>query len=86
MMAKFQNTAVQIRPESIFLCVSWVERTCKWIIANRQVAQLVKKVNTALSSLESTVRIFAGKQHVLYGFTGVDNDPVVAMDLLIWQT
>lgn len=46
-------------------------------------AQLVKKVNTALSSLESTVRIFAGKQHVLYGFTGVDNDPVVAMDLLI---
>lgn len=49
-------------------------------------AQLVKKVNAALSSLESTVRIFAGKQHVLYEITGVDNDPVVEMNLLIWQT
>lgn len=46
-------------------------------------AQLVKKVNAALSSLESTVRIFAGKQHVLYEFTGVDNDSLVAMNLLI---
>jgi len=43
MMAKPQNKALQVRSEEDCLCISWAERTYKWIIADRQMAQLVKR-------------------------------------------
>lgn len=44
-----------------------------------------KKVKPELFSMESAVGTLADNQHVLDALPGVDNDPVVAMNLLIRQ-